>query len=224
MRSDIPGTETAPLFRVAAALRTPDRPATRHSTRADLRAVALDQFASIGFAGSSLHHIAETAGYSKSVVLYHFASKEALLEDVLTPAVDRLDEILDLFVTRRESADSRLGFIDDFIDFLIEFRLELHIVINQAQSLRGINVIDRAGRSIARLTSTFCPADASALDILRFGIALGGSVYTLVAGMNSPGDDFAPAVEIRPALRVVLHEILAPVPVRPGTSDPETRE
>lgn len=51
----------------------------------------------MGFAATSLQHIADAAGYLKSSVLYHFASKEALLDKVLTPAIDRLDEILERF-------------------------------------------------------------------------------------------------------------------------------
>lgn len=60
--------------------------------------LALEQFATVGFTGASLQQIADIAGYSKSSVLCHIASKEALLEAVLTPAIDRLEEILDRFV------------------------------------------------------------------------------------------------------------------------------
>ncbi len=60
------------------------------ATSDELRAIALDAFASSGYLGTSLQQIADRAGVSKASVLYHFASKEALLEAALTPAVDRL--------------------------------------------------------------------------------------------------------------------------------------
>ncbi|MBC7442097.1 MAG: TetR/AcrR family transcriptional regulator [Ramlibacter sp.] len=189
-------------------------PAGRPNTSLELRATALDQFASVGFAGTSLQQIADAAGYSKSSVLYHFASKEALLEEVLTPAVDRLEQVLERFLAIAESVESRRQFVNDFIDFLLEFRLELHTFINQAQSLGGIPVIDRAGVLIVRLSDTLCHGDASTEDRIRFGIALGGAAYTLVAGMTFLGEAIAPAEEIRPALFTVITELLAPVTVR----------
>ena len=192
----------------------PQPPHNRQSASVELRATALEQFASVGFAGTSLQQIADAAGYSKSSVLYHFASKEALLDEVLTPAVDRLETILELFLAAEESAASRSRFVNDFIDFILEFRLELHTFINQSQSLRGIPVIDRAGVLIVRLSDTLCHGDASTEDRIRFGIALGGAAYTLVAGMTFLGEEIAPAEEIRPALLSVITELLAPVTVR----------
>lgn len=194
----------------------------RKTTSDELRTIALEQFASVGFAGASLAHIADVAGYSKSSVLYHFASKEALLEAVLTPAIDRLEEILERFLATPETEATRLLFVDDFIDFILEFRLELHTFINQAQSLTGIAVIDRAGVLIVKLSNAICDHNASVEDQIRFGMALGGAAYTLVAGMNFSREVARPAVsadEIRDALRVVIIELLAPVSVRP---QPET--
>ena len=186
----------------------------RPSASVELRATALEQFASVGFAGTSLQQIADAAGYSKSSVLYHFASKEALLEEVLTPAIDRLEAILERFLATAETVESRRRFVNDFIDFILEFRLELHTFINQSQSLRGIPVIDRAGVLIVRLSDTLCHGEASTEDRIRFGIALGGAAYTLVAGMTFLGEEIAPADEIRPALLAVVTELLAPVTVR----------
>jgi TetR/AcrR family transcriptional regulator len=199
-------------------------PTARQTTSAELRLTALEQFASVGFAGASLAHIADVAGFSKSSVLYHFASKEALLEAVLTPAIDRLEAILEQFLAQPETEQTRLRFVDDFIDFILEFRLELHTFINQAQSLKGIDVIDRAGVLIVRLSNAICDNNASVEDQIRFGIALGGAAYTLVAGMNfgTPmGRAASSPDDVRSALRVVIIELLAPVSVRstlPGSA------
>ncbi len=187
----------------------------RSQTGADLRQVALTQFASVGFAATSLQNIADIAGFSKSSVLYHFASKEMLLEQVLTPAFDQLEVVLDRFVTEPETIATRERFVDDFIDFLLEFRLELHTFINQAQSLRGIAIIDRAGLLIVRLAASICHDDASNEDRLRFGFALGGAAYSLVAGMTFLGEATLPDDDLRPALRTVMTELLAPVSVHP---------
>jgi TetR/AcrR family transcriptional regulator len=171
----------------------------------------------MGFAATSLQHIADAAGYSKSSVLYHFASKEALLEDVLTPAIDRLEEILEHFAAAGGGVPARTQFVDDFIDFLLEFKLELHTFINQGQALVGIPVIDRARALIVRLSETLCDERASTEDRLRFGVALGGAAYSLVAGMTFLDDELAPPPELRNALRTVITELLAPVSADPTT-------
>ena len=191
----------------------PHAASIRPNTSDELRAIALEQFASVGFAGTSLQQIADAAGFSKSSVLYHFASKEALLQDVLTPAIDRLDEMLDRVAEAPDPAEGRARFVDDFIDFLLRYRLEVHTFINQGQSLRGIPVIDRAGQVIVRLSETLCDENASTEDRLRLGMALGGAAYTLVAGVTFFDDEIAPAEEIRTALLTVVTELLAPVTV-----------
>ena len=186
----------------------------RHRASGELRAVALEQFSAVGFAGTSLQQIADAAGYSKSSVLYHFVSKEALLDEVLTPAINRLEEIVDRLASSAGTAQTRSEFIDEFIDFLLEFRLEVNTFINQGQSLRGIGVIDRAGRLILRLTSALRGDDTSTIDGIRFGMALGGAAYTLVAGATYFPDQVSPEEEVRQALQSVVTELLAPVPLR----------
>ncbi|RNE59322.1 TetR/AcrR family transcriptional regulator [Cryobacterium tepidiphilum] len=198
-----------------------DRHPLRHNAGDDLRLIALQQFSSVGFAGASLQQIADAAGYSKSSVLYHFASKEALLEEALTPAIARLREMVDQLAADPDRVRARARFIDDFIDFLLQFRLEVHTFINQGQSLRHVPVVDRAQGLIVRLADVLCDETASIEDRLRFGIALGGAAYTLVAGLTFFNDEIAPAADVRPALRAVVTELLAPVSVA-GSSAPGT--
>jgi TetR/AcrR family transcriptional regulator len=193
----------------------PPRAPNRSSASAELRAVALEQFATIGFAGTSLQQIADAAGYSKSSVLYHFASKEALLESVLTPAIDRLKLILGDLEQLRRGPDARQHFVEEFIDFLFEYRLEVHIFINQGQSLGGIPIVDRANALLGVLTESFEAELSGAEERVRFGVALGGAAYTLVAGMNFGGRQTLEPEQVRAALISTVSELLAPIPTRP---------
>ncbi len=173
----------------------------------ELRTIALEQFASAGFAGTSLQQIADEAGYSKSSVLYHYANKEALLEAAIGPAIDRLGSLLARFTERGPSLEARRLFVEDFIDFLLEHRLEVYTFINQGSSLRGIPVIDRANAFIVELSNTVC-------DEMRFGVALGGAAYSLVAGMAFlDGEPLGPVDEVRAALIQLVGELLAPVSI-----------
>jgi TetR/AcrR family transcriptional regulator len=176
----------------------------------ELRVVAIEQFASAGFAGTSLQQIADAAGYSKSSVLYHFASKEALLQAALSPAIDRLEGVLAAVSDIGSSQDKRDAFVEHFIDFLFEYRLEVHTFINQGQSLVGIPVIDRANETVRRLAES-CATDFDSIEErVRFGVALGGAAYALVAGANFGADDMQ-RPEVRGALIGIVSGLLSPV-------------
>jgi AcrR family transcriptional regulator len=186
------------------------------ATQDDLRAIALVEFASAGYAGTSLQRIAELAGLSKSSVLYHFASKEALLEAALAPAIDAVSEVLSRMGPATESPEVRRAFIADFVDCMLAYRLEMHIFINQSRALVDIPVIDRANAAIEAIADYLLTHDLTIEHKLRFGVALGGAAYTLAVG-TAPGEEEEPTDELRVALITIVTELLDPVPVRPLT-------
>ncbi len=176
--------------------------------------MALEQFASVGYSGTSLSQIADIAGYSKSTVLYHFAAKETLLEAALSPAIETLTGILNDFARRGATPSSQGEFVAQFVDFLLENRLSVHMFINQGQSLQGIPVIHRANSLIVELAESLSGDMATAVDKVRFGVALGGAAYMLVASETWSRDPL-PVDEIRSALVAVVTELLAPIHLRP---------
>lgn len=183
------------------------------SSSDDLRAIALAEFATSGYVGTSIHRIAELAGLSKSSVLYHFASKEALLEAAIGPAIERMGDILDAMATQPLTPSTRNVFIVDFVDFLLEHRLEVHMFINQGKSLEDVPVVERANQLVVRLAQYFTSTLTTTEDRMRFGIALGGAAYMLVTQasfeLEAPPQD-----ETRAALITIVTELLAPVTVR----------
>ena len=187
------------------------------STHDDLRDIALNEFAVAGYAGTSLQRIAEIAGLSKSSVLYHYDSKEALLEAAIGPAIDRMKTIVDSIGGSLLDADRRRDFVEQFVDFLLEHRLEVHMFINQGPGLEDVPVIDRANDLVVHLSTFFSSAVSNTEDHLRFGIALGGAAYVLSAkqeySLEAP-----PVDEIRAALVTIVSELLAPLSARSVTS------
>lgn len=181
------------------------------SSRDDLIAIALEEFARDGYAATSLQKIADAAGLSKSSVLYHFSSKQALLEAAISPAIDALGGLLESLSTAVDSPDARPAFIREFVDLLFDHRLAVNIFVNQSRGLADIPVIDRALDLIAHLEQYFASAGIAAVDKARFGIALAGAAYMLVAG-GGRVDVTADDAEMRAALTVVMTELLSPVP------------
>jgi len=184
---------------------------TRVRAADELRQVALEQFAIEGFAASSLQQIADRAGYSKSSVLYHYASKEALLEAAIGPAIDLLERLLREFVDAGRTIGARRVFITQFVDFLLGNRLAVHTFVNQGQFLRDIPVIERANTVIRGIAASICDTDAPLAEQMRFGVALAGATYALVADQTILEDEQRlPDADVREALVAVLSELLLP--------------
>jgi AcrR family transcriptional regulator len=177
---------------------------------AELRSIALAMFAEHGYTGTSLQQIADAAGYSKSSVLYHFRSKEALFEEALAPSVAELEEFLDSIVEKATSGDSRAQFTADFVDLLLDHRLAAHIIINQGQTLSDIPTVDRARGLIDRIGESFMSGLPTTKQRIRLGVALAGAAYVMVASRPSAAeiDDID---EVREALIDVVGELIIPL-------------
>ncbi len=180
------------------------------TSQEDLRRIALAEFATAGYAATSLQRIAELAGLSKSSVLYHYGSKEALLEAAIGPAIDRMRDILVPLENSGLSELGRLEFLEEFVDFLLQYRLEVHTFINQGPALVDVPVIDRANALVLRLAQFFSANTASVEEKMRFGIALGGAAYMLCT-VQTLGLDAPPIDETRAALVTIMSELLTPV-------------
>ncbi|EAR23932.1 hypothetical protein A20C1_05727 [marine actinobacterium PHSC20C1] len=180
------------------------------SSHEELQRIALTEFASAGYTGTSIQRIAELAGLSKSSVLYHFTSKEALLEAAVGPAIDRLEALMAKLEHNGLSAEHRQTFLEEFVDFLFDCRQEVHMFINQGPSLRDVAVIERANDTVRNLATYFAAATTNPHDKMRFGIALGGSAYMLCTA-----DNLALPLEAnedtRAALITIMSELLSPI-------------
>jgi AcrR family transcriptional regulator len=78
---------------------TPAQPAaTPASTRERIIQVAIDLFASQGYRGTSLRHIAEQLGVTKAAVYHHFHTKDDIARVVLGRALDVLAAMTDRLI------------------------------------------------------------------------------------------------------------------------------
>lgn len=175
----------------------------------DLRLIALDEFATAGYAATSLQRIADLAGSSKASVLYHYDSKERLLEAVLAPALDDLDALIDTTVEHGLDPEHRAAFLEGFVDYLLLHRQVVHLVINQGSTLEDVPVMQRALGLMRRLAELFDLAASSPVEKLRYGIALGGAAYCLAAARQLAVEEEDPVV-LRAALLAVIGELLLP--------------
>ncbi|GGI47398.1 AcrR family transcriptional regulator [Agromyces flavus] len=186
------------------------KPSSRVRAAEELKQAALEQFATVGFAASSLQHIADGAGYSKSSVLYHYASKEALLEAAIEPAVAEFEAVLDEYLGG-SGPERRRVLVDRIVDLLLVHREAVHVFLIQGPSLSELPIIARANTSVRRLAAAMCEPRESVADQVRLGIALGGAAFLLTAGRTFTDEELRPAdEELYAALHDVVGELLAP--------------
>lgn len=188
------------------------------SSHEELRAIALTEFARAGYGATSLQRIAELAGLSKSSVLYHYASKEALLDAAIAPALERFESMVAKLEVSDASTSDRENFISDFVDLLLQHTLEVHMFVNQGPSLEDVPVFDRANALAVRVATYFASTTHSALERMRFGIALGGAAYMMASQQQYQLQPAETDDETRAALITIVTELLAPVPVRTTTA------
>jgi AcrR family transcriptional regulator len=179
------------------------------TTREELRTIALAEFAAAGYGATSLQRIAELAGVSKSSVLYHFASKEHLLEAAIGPAIDRMQLVL-APLEGGPGLGNRQAFLEAFVDFLLEYRLEVNMFINQGPSLVDVPVIERANDLVRQLAEFFAVNSDSLTERMRFGIALGGAAYMLCSVQTFDLVQVETIDETRVALVAIMSDLLAP--------------
>ena len=178
------------------------------STQEELRTIALAEFAAAGYGATSLQRIAEVAGVSKSSVLYHFSSKENLLEAAISPAIDRMHAVLEPL--EGTGLRDRRAFLEAFVDFLLEYRLEVNMFINQGPSLVDVPVVDRANELVRQLAAFFAANSDSLEERMRFGIALGGAAYMLCSIQTFDLVQVETIDETRAALVAIMSDLLAP--------------
>lgn len=178
--------------------------------RRDICDAALAAFAADGFTATSVQHIADAAGHSKSSVLYHFDSKERMLDAALTPALDALEQLLTQMPTVAAQSNEMSTLVEHFVDFLMTFRREAAIILIQGQSLRELDVMQRANALISRLANGIAAAAIDPAHRMRVGVGLAGAAYVLSAGdvyLTEPISQ--PDEDVRAALLSVLTELFA---------------
>jgi AcrR family transcriptional regulator len=94
---------------------------TGADTKQEILNAATRLFSDFGYRGTSLADIAHEIGYSKASVLYHFASKEALLAELIAPAAADLQALL-ARVSTLPLAQARRSAIEGYADLTVTYR------------------------------------------------------------------------------------------------------
>ncbi|GAA3148273.1 TetR/AcrR family transcriptional regulator [Planomonospora alba] len=106
----------------------------RPSTREEILAAASRLFAAAGFKGTSLQDIAGAVGCSKAALLYHFDGKDAILAELLAPAVEAF-RALDARLAALDDEAVRPAAVEGYVDLVLRFRREVTVLYGDIPEL-----------------------------------------------------------------------------------------
>ena len=123
-----------------------DRTFTETARRAQIVAAAIETIAELGYGQASLARIAETAGTSKGVILYHFGGKDDLIREVAAEVSAKVQEYMrPRILVESTGAGMLRAWIESNLAFMGEYRnhvvAAVEIVLN-ARSADGSRFFD----------------------------------------------------------------------------------
>ena len=173
-------------------------------THDEILATAARRFAFAGYKGTSLQDIARDVGCSKAAVLYHFPNKEAILTELMAPALTVLQALDDRIVAATGPADAQRVAMEGFVDLAVRFRREIALLLTEFQQLLETPEFAH----IQRIGDRVIDAVAGHPD--RPAARLAARV--VLAGIAETSGDFidVPDGELREALLALLRRALEP--------------
>ena len=179
---------------------------TGADTKQEILNAATRLFGDFGYRGTSLADIAHEIGYSKASVLYHFASKEALLAELIAPAAADLQALL-ARVSALPLAQARRSAIEGYADLTVTHKETVAVLQTEEPVLRQ----DPHFRLYERLVGVLQGEDQSAQTRVAAVMVVAG-----IAAACTERSDLPPE-QLRPALvAVALRALGLPADPPPG--------
>ena len=111
---------------------------TETARRAQIVAAAIDTIAELGYGQASLARIAETAGTSKGVIIYHFGGKDELIRELVAGLVARGVAYMEPQIDAEPTGAGKLrAYIESNLAFMGENRSHMVAIFEIAPNARA---------------------------------------------------------------------------------------
>jgi AcrR family transcriptional regulator len=174
-------------------------------TRGEILAAAARRFALTGYRGTSLQDIARDVGCSKAAVLYHFANKEAILTELMAPAIAVLQALDDRIVAATGPADAQRVAAEGFVDLAVRFRRQIALLRGEFPELLQQPAFAHIQLISERLIDAFAGHSSRPAARIAALVVLAGIAETCGEFVDVPDE------ELRPALLALVRRALEPV-------------
>lgn len=158
-----------------------DRP-RGSATRLIIVEAAARLFSDVGYADATLEEIGARIGIGRSAVLYHYGSKQELLNAVVRPLVEGVDELLDRFEqANRTSVREQRRLVTEFVALLCRHRTVATILYRDAATQRHLPADLQTVDRLARFVALMMGGDRGPNPDLRALAALGAVIRPVIA-------------------------------------------
>ncbi|GAA2441932.1 TetR/AcrR family transcriptional regulator [Streptomyces macrosporus] len=155
--------------------------------RGQILDAALNLFAIHGYRGTSLHDIATVVGCSKASLLYHFAGKDAILTELLSPAREALVE---LDAELAGLGDDRVAetAVTGYVDLVLRFRREVKILFQNVTETLCHPVLADVPEMADRLVAALAGRSTDPKHLVTAHMVLGAVFVTCAGDPDVPAD------------------------------------
>jgi AcrR family transcriptional regulator len=157
-------------------------PRTTVDTRAEIRVAALELFSERGVDATSLREIAERIGITKAALYYHYASKDALLGELVDPMFAELRELGDELEGRTVDAGDEAAVravVERFWELCLRNRQVMRVLIHNPALVARAEIAPKMLHWRERVDAVLVGSD-DATDRVRAVVALGGVQDTVI--------------------------------------------
>ncbi len=180
---------------------------TEAARREQITTLAIGLIAEHGYARTSLARIAEAAGVSNAAILYHFGSKNAVLESAYATVIDRLSESVGKAMAAAPSArESIEAYVRSLVGYMVSnpthMRLLVEVLMTADFGQPGeppeteSSPPPRWAPLADAMTRAQQDGDLRPFDARTYAIALGGAIDGIFAeSLSDPGYNLNRAVD-----------------------------
>ena len=162
--------------------------------RAQLIEVTIELVADEGYRGASLARIAERAGISKAAVLYHFASKDALVNAAHEHTLTELVASVRRALVATASVDGPAAYIRTMVGHLGEHPRHTRMLIEAMSHGFGEHGAAERWQALAQILESAWPGRYS--DSRTMAVIIGGAIDGIInESLQDPDYDTAAAAE-----------------------------
>ncbi|MFC7482788.1 TetR/AcrR family transcriptional regulator [Luedemannella flava] len=149
-----------------------------------------------------LHDIAVEVGCSKATLLYHFATKDAILAALVEPPAREL-VVLDAKLTAMSPGQAREAAIEGFVDLVLAYRREIALIYHDLPHLFERPAFADVRPATERLCVLFAGGDTDAAALIGAKVVLAG-IAAVALEPPPDGDEHLREALIRVARRALI--------------------